>query len=242
MERINSLDIKKNFPYNSGSEALIYDIGGGKLYKEWLPTASLSKSKNKENKLLLISEIKDIRNFYPEIYSMVDSLLGIFPRGYILEKIENSNFKVQNYKDRIEVLKTIKDTLESFMKHDIYYIDLRIPNLKVLSKNKVVFLDIDNIALSNYEIDLIPTFMNTYYKYHKYTDRSSVIAAFNLFMDNYLKTVHYTKDGNKIINLKNTEDTIFDHEYLLDYIDMELTEEINEFINDKSKTITKKIY
>jgi len=224
MERKNIYEIKRHLPFTSGSESYIYRLGNKKIFKEFISSTLTETLNRKMKKLELLETRKAVKDFYPKLDSIVMSILTEYMRGYIMEEVFGT-FPTPSYStsdEKVKILKNMQYILRKFIENNIYYYDIREPNIIIREDGSICFLDIDNILIDEYSNDIFPTALTKYIMNGGKDKESSVIAMFNIFTKEFLgmDETSYEKEGKEILMASDVlkPDTIFDHEYLFEYI------------------------
>ena len=226
---INDIYYNKSFGIIS-SEAIIYNTGEN-LYKKFLNSTPLSVLKNKENKLLVLDNIEEIKKYYNEIIGIVKNKNTM--DGYIVKRISGlqlSKLKV-DFNKKLDILKEIRIVLDELKKYDVYYDDLNLNNI-FYTNGHVKLIDIDNTKIDIYPADIISSTNKKYFSFGGYDINSSRIFFFNcmtfeFLMNNSINNIIYQKDleilgdaakrlCNDLINYKIGSSA--DNEYLIDKI------------------------
>ncbi len=226
MERKNICEINRGLPINCGSESYIYKVEidtTKQIYKEFLNETSKITLNRKLKKLLLLEKNPQIDCFFPKTKYIIMSILNEYMRGYTMEEIvgitpSKNNLSLEN---KLHFLKQLKLILELLLENDIFYFDIRTPNI-IIDDSKIYLLDKDNIQTAKYPLDKIPTALKYYITNGGSFDEKAIKAMFNIFTHELLENedIEFEKEGIKIIRLISSKktDTIFDNEYLFEYV------------------------
>lgn len=238
MNRINVQNLEYNY-ITSGSEGLINSTKYG-IFKRFIPLLPLNTKKNKEQKLILLDEIDDIKDDYANALMLVDSYLGDFLSGYIVAPCEglplNEIFLLPE--EKLSVLKQLRQILINFENNGVIYEDIHFDNIFYdESTDKVKLIDIDNIKIDKYPKDTLSFLTKHYFNHGGKIEEKSRIYSFNLisymlmyncvssykfdYLSKNKNNVFYNKEVDKLVkNLLTTKvNTSCDNEYLIDMID-----------------------
>ncbi len=185
--------VKNKKKYRIGSESIIYECDNG-LYKK---ITNKKVIQNKINKLLLLDKINDIKKYYNEVLGIVNN------KGYIIKKVEGIQLFQYNGNNRINVLKELKKILEIFKTYNIYYLDINLSNVFITYDN-LKLIDIDNIKIADYNIDLLPDLYYRYYSLGGTDINKAMIFVFNIM------SVLFLENKSSFYNIKQ----IKNYEYL----------------------------
>ena len=170
------LEIKKKNIYKMGSESIIYECDNC-LFKKILDKKVIQ---NKLNKLSLLDEIDEIKKYYNKI-------LGFNKEGYYIEKLDGIQLSRYNGNNKIDILKELKEILEILKTYHIYYLDINLGNI-FINYEGVKLIDIDNIKINNYNVDLLPDLYYQYYSLGGDDINKAMTFVFNimsvLFLEN----------------------------------------------------------
>lgn len=224
------------------SEGIIHNCEYG-LFKKFSITMSKEMKKNKEYKLLELDKYEELKEYYNKILYLVNNIKNEYLSGYIVKPCLGLplNKIILSKKEKIRILKQLKEILILFEKNGIIYDDIHLGNIYYNSDTKKIeLIDIDNISINNYEKDL-NSFLIQDYCYHGGIDGVNArIYAFNLItyillinnVEEYDIRVLYESFEQKI--KKTSEPYIYelcknlltprintncDNEYLIDIID-----------------------
>ena len=186
-------NIKKKKLYKIGSESIIYECNLG-LYKKILNKNNIE---NKENKLLLLDKNNDLKKYYNKVLGIVKN------KGYIIEKVNGIQLYKYNGNNRISILKELKEILELFKTYNIYYLDFNLGNVFITYEG-LKLIDIDNIKIDNYDIDLLPILYQKYYELGGTDINKAIIFVFNIL------SVLFIENKTNFYNIKQ----IKNYEYL----------------------------
>lgn len=128
---------------------------------------------NKFNKIKLLYEKKDLLNneFYPlETISYNGRFVGY--KGYWFNYL-TYQFACLSRKEHIFYLKKLREKLRIFHELGIVYGDIKDDNILIdVIKKDVIFLDLDNIKIDEYPIDMMNYYVKNFnFKYHNIDDK-----------------------------------------------------------------------
>jgi len=220
----------KEKTYKGGSEGAIYNtLDLTKLYKELDIQTIIKVRDNKRKKIIMLDEIKDVAGMIPKIDFLVNDDLNGYLAGYVMERCKGITFDFAclNFSEKLLVLKKIQKYLEVFKQNNIQYIDFKGDNIIVDKANfETRIIDIDNVAVDGYELDLLPDKFEQYVMNGGNIDFNGSLFAFNkmtyeiLMLDNG----RFYEEDNDIQKFNfsiaaNKPNSIADNEYLVDYIE-----------------------
>jgi len=243
MEVINICDLNYNqYRKYMTSEGIIHTCEYG-LFKKFNITMPNEMKKNKEKKLLELDKYEELKDYYNKIVYLVNNIKNEYLSGYIIKpSLGLSLNKIYlTKKEKIYVLKKLKEMLILFENNGIIYDDIHLGNIYYDDvTKKIELIDIDNIAINNYPKDL-NSFLIQDYCYRGGKDGVNArIYAFNLItyillINNYeeydIRKLYETFEYNiKIFNDKRIYNLCknlvtgninsnCDNEYLIDMID-----------------------
>lgn len=235
---------KKNIlkVYREGMESTIYyyksnsEIVFLKLFKNQIDFRDYKIERtndvfdNKRKKIELIYESDYLKDEVEPLELVFDNEKFI---GYTI-KIDylKTADDITSRKNKISILKQLKEKIELFNENGIYIGDINPKNILVSNDGKIKLCDLDNFKIDNYDFDLLSLFQQTYRKYIS-DDRNIDNYCFNMFTISYLERIYtpyvlynIRKDGleyplnskknkeilKKLINLDET----YKKEYLID--------------------------
>ena len=208
-----------------GSEGEIYATNEG-VYKKFAWNVSIKKRNRKEQLLLFLTEIEELKPYYPEIRYLVTSLLNLYIKGYVMKPIIGGELDSSAYliEERFNALLELKRILAIFRKHGLLYYDIRRPNIKLDSNHNPILLDIDGLLFEGEKLDATPYYIKKYIAKGGKLDIHAQTLMFNRFTQlcfqyNELEQEFiYDKEGKKIMTDSVKFDSAFDHEYLCDHM------------------------
>lgn len=232
----NELGYKEK-TYKFGSEGCIYNVlEPTKLYKELDIQTSTKVRENKRQKIILLDEVKDIVGVIPKFDSLVNDDLEKYLIGYVMEKCNGITLDIAcfDFYENLILLRKIRKYLEIFKKNNIQYIDFKGDNIIVDDINlETYILDIDNVGIDGYELDLIPDEFKRYIINGGNINFNGSLFAFNKMAYEILKLdssklYEEDKDMHKFkLSLDSyMPNSIADNEYIVDYIE---TNKIKKF-------------
>lgn len=223
MEQKRMLKTKKGIYLTSGSEADIFTVEEG-ILKNFRRSVSLEVRRRKEKKLKYIETLTELKQYYPQIYYMVVSLINKNPKAYVMEEIYGEQIKNPqwSFQEKKNYLTQLRMILGKFKEEGCLYFDIRNPNIRIVN-GKIVLLDIDGITTPEDPIlDIVPTDLSYYLNNRGYTDHNGQIFMFNMLTKNCFQFTEkcYDRTASRILlDLSYYEpDSYGDHEYLLDHI------------------------
>ena len=183
MDIINICDLDYDqFEKYMTSEGIIHTCEYG-LFKKFNIMMPKEMKKNKERKLLEVDKYEELKKYYNEIVYLVNNIKNEYLSGYIVKPCSGLplNKLILSKKEKIKILKQLKEILMLFEKNGIIYDDIHLGNIYYNSDNKKIeLIDIDNITIDKYQKDL-NSFLIQDYCYHGGIDGMSArIYAFNL--------------------------------------------------------------
>lgn len=209
-----------------GSEGEIFIVKDG-IYKKYTLRTSPIKLKRKENILLYLDKLNELKKYYPEIRYLVNSIIPLYIRGYVMQPIIGGSLDNAIYtnEEKLNILLQLKDILDEFRKHGLYYFDIRRPNIKITDKeHKPILLDIDGLIEEGEKMDATPYYITEYIKNGGQLDEHAQILMFNRFTllcfpYNELRyDFEYDSEGKEIMTDYKRMDSAFDHEYLCNHM------------------------
>ena len=157
-----------------GAEAFIY-LYEGKILKDFRFGRYFNKKKlatlnNKRQKLEILKEI----NFshHPQIYDLYSARF-MFKKSfyaYTMEYLENNKIKEylnKSKENQKQILIEIWNNTLLENKNNIYNYDLKINNLHLNQDNKLYTLDIDNMQVLNFKVDLFQKLIYNFISIYK---------------------------------------------------------------------------
>ncbi len=223
IELINKM-FPHRFPETGGSEALIFYLKYV-VYKEFISSTPIDTLKRKEKKLLDLDQLHHLKEYYPKILYLVDSILNEYIRGYIMKPARGKAISREglSFELKMKALNNLRNILTLFRKEGYLYLDIRQPNIRVDSKENPILLDIDSILqIDNPQFDCMPTDIEKYIANGGQVNVNTQIFMFNVFTQDALKLNKnmVNQTGAKILEEINTytSDSTVDHEYLIDHI------------------------
>lgn len=219
-----------------GAEAEIFITKDNNIYKEFHSNTSLKILKNKENKLLLLDQIKEVKDIYPMIHGLVynDKLTG-----YIQERFTGfeSDEIFLTFEEKIDILKKLKNYIIRLKQNRIYYFDLMARNILIdpSDDNEIKLIDMDNIMIDKYNYDIQSNSVSRYLISGGKDIDSMLIYSFNYYSLLFVLGTSVTNlsllDKKNIYDLFNNIEqkrlvknlirkkinTDCDNEYLIDY-------------------------
>lgn len=227
MERKSICEIDRLFPHrfpnDGGNESLVYflkDI----VFKEFVSSIPISILKGKEKKLLEISTMTNLQQFYPEIIFLINSILNEYIRGYIMKPVKGTSIsKIRDFDFKIKAIHNIRKVLEEFRNVGFLYLDIRNPNIRIDKNGNATLLDIDSIMyLDNPKFDVTPTDVKDYMDNGGKVNAHTQIFMLNIYTQEALLLTkdELDKTGAKILTglQEFTPDSDADNEYLIDHI------------------------
>lgn len=172
---MNKIILNKNNlgrKYADGTESYIYFYKQNnttvfiKLFKTELqiednPTIVTKETlENKRKKIELIptlEEFKDEIKILNLVYDENDNFIGYTMKISSLITARS----IDRTKKRIEILKLVKEKMETFNKHDIYISDFNQSNI-LITDTGIKFCDLDNFRIKEFDSDLKTLFQHTY--------------------------------------------------------------------------------
>lgn len=231
-EMLNNLELTQL----GGAEAEIFVTKDNNIYKEFHSNTSLKILKNKENKLLLLDQIKEVKDIYPMIHGLVynDKLTG-----YIQERFTGfeSDEIFLTFEEKIDILKKLKNYIIRLKQNRIYYFDLMARNILIdpSDDNEIKLIDMDNIMIDKYNYDIQSNSVSRYLISGGKDIDSMLIYSFNYYSLLFVLGTSVTNlsllDKKNIYDLFNNIEqkrlvknlirkkinTDCDNEYLIDY-------------------------
>jgi serine/threonine protein kinase len=222
----------KEKTYKGGSEGCIYNIlDPSKIYKELDTQTSIKVRDNKKQKIILLDEIKEVADVIPKFDFLVNDDLNKYLVGYVMEKCNGITLDLAcfNFYENLIILRKIKNYLEIFKKNNIQYIDFKGDNIIVDETNfETRILDIDNVGIDKYDLDLIPDEFKRYIKNGGKINFNGSLFAFNKMAYDILK-LDSDKDYEVDKNINKFRlsfeaykpNSHADSDYIVDYIEKE---------------------
>jgi len=245
VERRCLSSISKEYPLTCGSEALIYPTLDG-FYKEFDSMTPYESLKCKEEMLLYLEELEELKKYYPAIKYLVDSPETKTICGYVMEPIISNDKKCDNFRDEIEdggrlksthmsvkkllsSLHELRNILKIFRDNGLLYLDIRHPNVKLDDSSNPILLDIDSITyLDNPRMNKMPSDLARYFSYSGRLDAKAQTFMFNIFTleafgYKLCSQLDFDKTGAKIVESKNmlgqyVPSPEISEEYLIDHV------------------------
>lgn len=222
---------KYNYKYiSTGSEAIVYSFQN-KVLKDFHKNLSKEMLQRKKEILLLLSEIEELKKYYPEIKYLCENKDGILS-SYVMKRIYgitlSSRYAKFSIQDVLKIVARLKVILAEFRKYGFLYLDIRYPNIMINFFKQPTLVDIDGITtLENPHIDILPDLLRPYIENNGKPNEYSQNYMLNILtlslLHDVLSSCELDKDGEKILNSYQKRehcnpDTIFDHECLIDHI------------------------
>ncbi len=225
MERKKFISTTDAWNWDHGSEGKILVIKDG-LYKRFNFNLSIAQRKRKEEILLFLDKINELKKYYPEIRYIVDSILSLYIKGYVMQPIIGGSLNSDCYDidEKLNALFQLKKILSEFRKYDLYYFDIRRPNIKINNARNPILLDIDGLIRKGEQMDATPYYIKEYIRNGGKLDKHAQILMFNRFTQMCFKydelryDFEYDNEGKEIMTDYKRMDSAFDHEYLIDHI------------------------
>lgn len=136
---------------------------------------------NKEEKIKILSEEKALKDNI-EIKDLVYDEDGKFV-GYTTTYKDVTSFDALSYKsqkEKIELLKKLRNKMEILNKNNIYIGDFVNPNNFATSNDKIILFDIDNFRVNDLDFDYKNIFVEDYLKHNNQIDNIDTYC-FNYF-------------------------------------------------------------
>lgn len=130
------------------------------IYTDKIITLDDKTFENKRRKIELISEIEYFDNeveVLELVYDENDKFIGY---TMTIDSLKTAD-TITRRKDRIEILKLIREKMELFNENDIYIGDFNPKNI-ILTDNGIKFCDLDNFKIDELDFDLKTLFQNIY--------------------------------------------------------------------------------
>lgn len=188
--------MNKRFLYKEGiikklgngfeSDVYLYnDSGKDVVLKLFRECPSLD---NKELKLILLNEKKELLNNFRLIHRIYDRNNKFI--GYTLpyEPSETlNNYICKSKKTKINILNMLQEKYQELNENDIFIGDYNYTNFGI-KDNKLILYDVDNYSIDGYDFDIKDNFMNDYFKRANKNDNIDYYC-FNLFTLSFMTRI-----------------------------------------------------
>lgn len=209
-----------------GSEGEIWENEDG-VYKEFKFSVTLVERLRKEKLLLYLEKLEHLKQYYPNIKYLVDSLFGLCMRGYVMSPVNKTKLSVDYFEieEVLDLLGKLRNIIDLFKKEGLYYFDIREPNIRVLNGSPL-FLDIDSLIMrDDKRLYVVPSDLEPYLYRGGKIDENAQIVMFNLFTMNalggFVSRLGYDSVALDILRAKNSgklHDSAWDHEYFYEHV------------------------
>lgn len=210
-----------------GSEAEIFKLYDGNIFKEFIIETGYRKRKIKEKRLSYLEELDTLKAYYPKIHYYVDSLFRFWMSGYVMEPVCGGFLSTRCYSvtQVLELLDDLRKIIDAFRLEGVYYYDIREPNILVGKDHTPILLDIDRVILDGEKkLDATPLFLKQYLDTGGKLGFYAQVLMFNLFTRCAFRftelegNIEYDKVGLEIMQTTKFLDSAYDHEYLYEHM------------------------